>query len=329
MTAHPDTATAAGWLPQCPRICIAGTGAIGGYFGGALAASGADVHFLMRRDLDRAQREGLNVRRMHAPSFTLDRVQAYGSAVDIGRCDLVIIALKTTQNRALADIVPPLLHPGTVLLTLQNGLGNIELLEDRFGKGRAVAGLVNMGINRTPQGVIDNQSPTGGYVTLGEPEGAASPRLQAIARLLLAAHIDARLTDDLVLAQWRKLIWNVPFNGLSVAAGGVTCDVILDSPDLTRLAIHLMRDIQAGARALGREIPDAFVDHQVPYTRPLGAYKPSSLIDYSAGKEIEVEAIWGEPLRRGTAAGAQMPHLDALCSLLRFINSRAGSGKAR
>lgn len=311
-----------GRLPARPRIAVVGSGAVGGYFGGALAETGAEVHFLMRRDLDKVRRDGLRVQRLHAPTFTLNPVQAHGSTADIGPCDLVLIAIKTTQNGALRDIIPPLLHEHTALLTLQNGMGNVELLEELFGPGRAMAGLVNMGINRTPEGVIDNQSPNGGYVTMGEACGPVSPRLRQVAELLEHAHIHPKLADDLLLAQWRKLVWNVPFNGLTVAAGGVTCDAVLDSPDLARLAVQLMRDVQAGARALGRHIPDDFIEHQVPYTRPLGAYKPSSLIDWQEGREMEVEAIWGEPLRRGTAAGASMPHLDALYALLKFLNGR-------
>lgn len=307
-------------LPARPRICVVGSGAVGGYFGGALAHSGADVCFLMRRDLEKVRREGLEVRRLHAPPFTLKPVQAYGSTEEIGPCDLVLIALKTTQNTSLRELIPPLLHPGTVLLTLQNGIGNVELLEELFGAGRALGGLVTMGINRLAGGLIDQQSPNGGYVTLGEASGPASPRLRSIAALLEAAQISARLSDDLILAQWRKLIWNIPFNGLTVVAGDITTDVVIDSPDLTHLANCLMRDVQAGARAMGREIPDSFLEQQAPYTRPFGPYRPSSLIDHMEGRKMEVEAIWGEPLRRGTAAGAHMPYLEALYALLKFAN---------
>ncbi len=306
-------------------MAIVGSGAIGGYFGACMADAGMDVSFLMRSDLAHVRSRGMYIQREHAPSFSLRTVQCFASTAEIGPCDLVIIAVKTTDNHLLPHLLPPLLHEGTVLLTLQNGLGNVEFLQQHFGVGRVLGGLVFMGINRTEPGRIENYNPNGGSVTIGEPVGAAGLRVRKVCDLMRRANIIDRSSDDLQLAIWRKLVWNVPFNGLSIAARGVTTDIIVDSADLRNLALGLMREVQAGAKALGMMIPDAFIDNQMDYTRPLGAYRPSSLLDFAAGRPVEVESIWGEPLRRGKAAGASMPLLGMLYTLIKSLTGSRSS----
>jgi 2-dehydropantoate 2-reductase len=116
----------------------------------------------------------------------------------------------------------------------------------------------------------------------------------------------------LARARWHKLVWNIPFNGLTVAMGGITTDKIVQSRELTTRARALMDEVARAARALGHPISDAFVAAQIDRTPGLGAYAPSTLVDFLAGREIELEAIWGEPLRRGQAAGVAMPELARL-----------------
>jgi 2-dehydropantoate 2-reductase len=302
-----------------PRIAIVGSGAIGGYFGGCLADAGLDVHFLMRSDLLAVREQGLSVRREHAPSFTLNNVSCHGSTSEIGPCDLVIVAIKSTDNDSLAHLVPPLLMDGTVILCLQNGLGNLELLQRQFGSSNVVGGIVFMGINRVAPGRIENFNPNGGTVTIGEPFAKASDRVMQLCALMQKAQIISKRSDDFQQDLWRKLVWNVPFNGLSVVVEGATTDVVLNTPHLAEMARGLMKEVQAGAKALRIDIPDSFIDRQVEYTKPLGTYKPSSMLDFLAGRPVEVESIWGEPFRRGTDAGASMPCLGMIYSLIKVM----------
>ncbi len=102
------------------RIAVVGSGAIGSYYGAKLAHAGSDVHFLMRGDLEAVKRRGLHI---HGPGEKVDiaKLNCYNSTAEIGPCDLVLIAVKATANEAIVDLVPPLLHERTMLLTLQNG----------------------------------------------------------------------------------------------------------------------------------------------------------------------------------------------------------------
>ena len=144
---------------------------------------------------------------------------------------------------------------------------------------------------------------------MGEGRGSPTPELKEIVNWFQAAVSDCSIVDSLQEALWRKLCWNIPFNGLAIAAGGITTDKILADPALVDRAWKLMREIQA---ATPHPIPDNFLQLQFDNTRPMGPYRPSSLIDFQAGKPVEVEAIWGNPLREGQSRNIPMPELQKL-----------------
>jgi 2-dehydropantoate 2-reductase len=305
-------------------IAVVGAGAVGSYYGARLVRSSERVSFLLRRDLEAVRRGGLRVATPEE-EFRLEHVAAAATAVEIGPVDLVLIALKTTANDALERLVSPLLHEHTAILTLQNGLGSDELLASLFGAQRVLGGLCFICVNRVAPGEIVCTAP--GSVSFAEFGRTAGERVRAIAAMFERAGVRTHIGDDLALLRWRKLVWNVPFNGLAVAAGGITTDRILADPALEDEVRLLMREVLAAAAKLGHPIPDDFVESQIAATLPMGAYRPSSLIDYLEGSEVEVEAIWGEPLRRAKAAGADVPHLEALYERIqRRIAERAQPG---
>ncbi|HEV7866708.1 MAG TPA: 2-dehydropantoate 2-reductase [Chthoniobacteraceae bacterium] len=299
--------------PGFGKIAVVGSGAVGSYYGGMLAHSGCDVHFLLRSDLEAVREHGMTIH-TGGETVALAHVQAYGSTTGIGPCDLVIIALKATANAALDDLLPPLLGPETALLTLQNGLGNEEYLADRWGAERVLGALCFVCLNRTAPGVIDHLDH--GSLSIGEFRGPPQPRTEAIATAFRSAGIDATAVEALATERWRKLLWNIPFNGLAIAAGGATVADVLADLGLRQAARALMQEVLEAAHRLGHDIPESFADFQIERSFSMGPYRPSSLIDWELGRPVEVEAIWGEPWRRGNSAGAAMPRLELLYRLL-------------
>ena len=298
-----------------PAIAVFGAGAIGGYYGAMLARAGADVRFLLRRDLNHVRAHGLRVKQPPDGDFTLARPQVFGTAAAIGPVDLVIIGLKATANGCMPDLLPPLLRADTALLLLQNGLGGDAFLARHFGAQRVIGGLCFVCLNRTAPGEITCTHP--GYLSLGEFAGPPTDRLRALAAQFARSGVTTEIAENVDEARWRKLVWNVPFNGLTIAAGGVTTDVIMDDPALRAEARALMEEVVAAAARLGYRIQPEFLEEQLARTAGMGAYRPSSLIDWQEGREVEVEAIWGEPLRRAQAAGAAVPRLAELYARLR------------
>lgn len=305
-------------------ITIVGPGAIGLFYGARLARAGARVNLILRSDLEAVRRSGV---RMTTGGVTEElppvRFGIYGSAAEAGPADVVLITLKNTANAGFADLVGPLVGEGTSLLTLQNGLGADEALAALFGAERVLGGLAFIGCNRVAPGVVEAAHP--GSITLGEFCGPAGPRARCLASWFERAGVKCRAVDRLAEARWRKLVWNIPFNGLSIAAVGATSDVLLADPLLGAEVRALMEEVALGARALGYDISERFIQSQIDATPPLGAYRPSSLIDWQAGRAVEVEAIWGEPLRRARAAGVSLPRLALLYALLRRLTERGGT----
>ncbi|MEM7699345.1 MAG: 2-dehydropantoate 2-reductase [Verrucomicrobiota bacterium] len=291
-----------------PTIAVVGAGAVGCYYGARLTAA-SEVSFLMRSDLDAVRQNGLQIRSPQG-DFQINPVRAFGDSAEIGPVDLVLVAIKTTANEALPELIRPLLKGSSCLLTVQNGLGNEALLKTHFPEHSILGGVCFVCINRTAPGEISHLAH--GRIELASLDPSESEKANAVAELFQSVGIPCEALPNLDEVRWRKLIWNIPFNGLSIAAGGLTTDRILADPALAKRTRLLMEEVVATAESFGVSIDRAFVDLNISRTTEMDAYRPSSLIDWEAGREVELESIWGEPLRAAQAAQVATPELAKL-----------------
>lgn len=310
-------------LPDKPRIAIVGSGALGCYYGARLAKAGNDVHFLVRSGRAAIMARGIRVK-TPAERFTVKKVQTHATAEDIGPCDLVIVTVKATANAALAKLLPPLVGPNTLVLTLQNGLGVEEPVAEVVGGDRVLGAICFVGVMRSAPGVVQCSFP--GLIMLGEFGRPAQARTREVAQLFEKAGVKCEAQDNLEELRWKKLVWNVPFNGLAIAGGGITTDVLMADEGLKTLARRLMEEILEAAAKFGHTIPRSFMDLQFERTSKLGKYEPSSLIDYREGRAIELEEIWGEPVRRAKSVGVPVPRLEMLYFLIKRLLAARDKG---
>lgn len=301
------------------KYAIIGCGAVGGYYGGSLQHAGAECHFLLHGDFDHVRAHGLKVD-TKTGGFHLQRVNAYARAADMPRCDVALVALKATQNRLLPEILPHVLSADGLVLLLQNGLGSEEGIEKIPGVRKIVRGLCFLCSNKAGPGHIRHLDY--GMITLGrwtadgKPAGI-TPEVEAIARDFEPTGIPVRPAGDIVGATWKKLVWNIPFNGLCAVLRADTGRLMADSA--TRgLAEAIMGEVTAAAAACGHPLPGA-VGEMMALTEKMTPYHPSMLLDIASGREIELDAIYNEPMRRGAARGVQMPLTGMLRSQLGFI----------
>jgi 2-dehydropantoate 2-reductase len=312
-------------LSLSSRFALVGPGAIGLYYGGLLAKAGAPLHVLARSDVASMQTDGITIRMIDPTTNVLNAedhitpAQIARDAAEIGHVDCVIIAAKSTVNTALLESLRLLIKPKhTIVLTLQNGMGNADFFAKHFPESPMLAGLCFVCANRTAPAVVENYLP--GRVEIGSLNDNYPVEAEATVAVFTQAGIKTRHSPALDASLWRKLCWNVPFNGLSLlAAGGNTTDQIFGDPALAQRARQLMEEIQHAAANAGYEIPESFLQGQFDVTEKMGAYRPSSLIDYLDGRPVEVEAIWGEPLRRGQALGLEMPELSKLYAEIQAV----------
>lgn len=305
------------------RIAILGSGALGLYYGGRLALAGYEVSFLARRDLHVMRREGIRL------DFANEKHVVHPALVaadpgEIGAVDLAIIATKSTANQELDRLLAPVLGPRTLAVTLQNGLGVDEPVAAIAGPEHALGALCFIGVNRVAPGAVVCGHV--GYLELGPylPQAPGEAAARAV-ETFVKAGIKASVVASLLGARWRKLVWNVAFNGLTIALGGIASNEVLLAPEGERRARALGREVQAIARAEGVEIPDAFLESQIEKTRGMH-YLPSTLLDWRAGLPLELDAIWGEPLRRARRHGVAVPELARLEAELRELAATRLSG---
>jgi 2-dehydropantoate 2-reductase len=291
------------------KIAIVGTGALGGWYAALLSEAGHAVHCLARSDFQVIRQDGLTIRNK-GTERVVRVASASPEASAIGPCDLVVVTIKSTSNQALPTLLAPLLGPATIVVTLQNGMGNVEALAKLLPAERIVAGLCFVCINRLAPAVIDTT--LAGYVRMAAATGPINPAVASVVATFAAAGVDCQAEASLESVLWKKLCWNIPFNGLSIAGGSITTDLILADPALNERAYLLMKEVQSAANACGHGFEDTHIKRQFAVTVGMGPYRPSSLIDFVEGRDVEVEGIWGEPLRRGLAAGVKMPETEKL-----------------
>jgi 2-dehydropantoate 2-reductase len=163
-----------------------------------------------------------------------------------------------------------------------------------------------------------------GTITLGEFRRTDGTRVRQIADMLQASRIPARVLDDLRYGRWEKLVWNIPFNGLSAVLDQTT-DLLIGSVAGEALVRDLMQEVLDAARAVGVELPASLIGAKIEQTRGMGAYKTSMHLDMQAGRAMEVEAIFGFPVRAAQAAGAPVPRLEMLYRLLLLRDAKRGT----
>lgn len=298
------------------RIAVVGAGALGGLYGAFLARAGYDVHFLMRRDYDAVKASGLTVLSCRG-DFHLEHVNCYQRSEDIGIVDLVFIGLKTTANDRYQKLLSPLMGPDTRVLTAQNGLGNEERLAELFGSEHVSGGLAFLCSNRTSPGVINHLDY--GLLHLGNFQRGPDATLLTFAEMLKKSDVDCTVVDNLALSRWKKLIWNVPFNGLS-ALLDMTVDKIMNDPGLHGRSWRIMKEVQQAAGANGVMIEDGFLEYMMELTVKMEPYYTSMHLDRRNSRPMEVEAIIGEPLRRGQKHGLDLPEMQNLYAGLKEID---------
>jgi 2-dehydropantoate 2-reductase len=316
------------------KIAVVGCGALGSFYGAKLCRLGEETHFLLRSDYDAVRWNGVSIQSFEG-DFNV-RPRCAKVPEEIGPSDLVLIGLKTTANDRFAQLLPPLVRQDTIILTLQNGLGNEECLARLFPAEQVMGGLAFVCLNRIRPGVVHHIDY--GRIVIGEFRKPAEPRTDKIADWFRRAGVACDVSDNLALTHWDKLVWNIPFNGLGAASSAgyeaviegraglargpcLTTDLLLAHPGWNKLVRDLMAELVHAAQKLGLLLGDEVIQQQINRTLTMGAYKPSTVLDFERGQPLELESMFAEPLRLARSVGAATPPLAALVGVLSRLRS--------
>lgn len=297
------------------RYGIIGTGALGGFYGGMLARKGHEVHFLFRSDFEHVHRHGLKVDSVNG-NFHLPEVNAYPSVSRMPVCDVILVCLKTTGNHLLPELIKPLLHPGTVVVLLQNGLGLEETLSARLPGVQLAGGLAFICSNKIGPGHIHHLDY--GKLIIGSHNVLDPEILKQVAEDFLEVGVHAELSGDLRFARWQKLVWNVPFNGMTVVLNTTTDRLIADE-SARALAFEMMLEVIRGANQCGVPLKESLAQQMIDMTIKMKPYAPSMKLDYDFRRPMEIEYIYSKPIETALKAGFVMHKISVLEKQLRFI----------
>lgn len=298
------------------RYGIIGTGAIGGYYGGKLAHDGQDVAFLLHRDYKYVKEHGLQVDSCDG-SFHIDDVKAYPSTDEMPQCDVVLVCLKSTNNHLLRNMLPPLLTPDTLVVLIQNGIGVEEDVQQMFPTTALAAGLAFICSAKTEPGRVNHQCY--GHINFGNYSCKDERKMQRLVDEFNHAGIKAGLVEYME-ARWKKAVWNMPFNGMTVALHTQT-DLLLKNPATRQLIREQMMEVVGAAQCLGvNRLDESFVDLMIQMTDEMTPYSPSMRLDYDFHRPLEIHYIYTRPIEIARKAGFPMPKLEMLEAELRFLS---------
>ena len=299
------------------RYGIIGTGAIGGYYGAKLAHAGQEVHFLLHSDYEYVKQHGLQVDSCDG-SFHLDNVNVYQHAGDMPQCDVVLVGLKSVNNSKLQSLLSPLLHGETFVVLIQNGIGVEEDVQKIFPDVQLAAGLAFICSAKTQPGLVSHQCY--GSINLANYSCQDEALMQTVVDEFRAAGIETGLVEYHE-ARWKKAVWNMPFNGMTVALHTQT-DKLLKNPSTRQLIREQMMEVVRTAQHLGvKNLDESFVDKMIETTDAMTPYSPSMRLDYDFHRPMEIYYLYTRPLEIARASGCPMPKLEMLEAELRFLEA--------
>lgn len=309
------------------RIAILGAGAMGSLFGGLLAESGEDVTLIDVNDAhrDAIRRDGLRIDddRGERRITTLQALRPEAANVSADTpFDLLIVFTKSLHTRVALDGVRALLTPHTHVLTLQNGLGNVETLNAFVPLERILVGVTTWPADLAgPAHVLSHGA---GTIRMMTADGAASPFAAAVADALSRAGLACTLDADVWAAIWEKVAFNAALNTLC-AVTRCTVDQLGEHHDGPRLAQAIVAETAAVARAKGIAVDAARIARNVEHAiREHRGHRPSMLQDVLAGRRTEIDAISGKVVAAAREVGLAVPHTETMLSLVRVIDAQAG-----
>lgn len=297
------------------RYAVIGTGAIGGYYGGQLMRAGNEVSFLLHTDFEYVKENGLQIDSCNG-SFHLDNVNAYRSTADMPEVDIVLVCLKSTREHLLKEMLPPIIKNNPLVVLIQNGIGLEDDLQAAFPELQIAAGLAFICSGKVGPGHIDHQCY--GSINIGNFSCQDESLMTHFVEELRVAGIEANHVEYLE-ARWKKAVWNMPFNGMTVALN-TTTDKLLENPSTRQLIRDQMMEVVGASKALDvKGIDETFVEKMIKMTDEMTPYKPSMKLDYDFHRPMEIDYLYTKGIHQAKEAGYTMHKLEMLEQELRFL----------
>lgn len=306
-------------MKQINNIAVIGAGAVGTFYGGILAKAGFAVQF-QSKYMFSSKTKNMQIKSLWG-DFDFP-IQVFSDVSSMDKADLIIISAKTCKPALdliqYSKLIKKIRKPNSIILVLQNGLNMEEKLGKVFPKNPILGGLAFTCINRITHEEIHHIDY--GQIKIGPLKNKFDAEGKLITKLFSDAGIDTKYENNLRKARYEKLLWNVPFNSLSVIGNKSSTKEIIDFKPLFDLAKNLMLEVRAIAKKENIEIKKSLIDEMLERTKKMKPYKTSMLLDFEKGNTMEVESILGEIYQTGKSLRVATPYLDYTYGIMQFLN---------
>jgi 2-dehydropantoate 2-reductase len=304
------------------KIAVMGTGGVGGYFGGRLAAAGFDVTFIARGEhLAAIRRDGLKVE-SEKGDLHIYPTQATDVPADVGSVDYVLFAVKLWDTVAAATAIRPLIDAHTAVISLQNGVNAEHQLSDILGPPHVMGGIAQIAALIVAPGIIRHTG-TMANIVFGEFDGERSQRSENLLAAFQTADVNAEISHDIEKTIWQKFVFLVGLSALTSVTGH-SIGPVREDPHTRELLVLVMMETVAVAQAKGIDIGDEFVDDRLALIDTLPVQMTSSMqLDLERGNRLELDWLSGAVVRMGQEHGIDTPANRLIYSALKLSKDGA------
>ena len=300
------------------KVLIVGAGAIGGFYGGLLAKSGADVSVVCRSDYQIVKKNGYTINSALLGNWSYNPSQIIKNVADyIGKPDYILLCTKITAETNRVNLIQKEVHQNTTIVFIQNGVEIEQELVDAFPDNEIISGLAFICSNRIKPGEIQHLAY--GKLTLGCLNKHCH-KIQQLSHLINQAGIETIISDDIKSSRWLKCLWNASFNPLSVLSEGLSTKEILSTQE--PFIRTIMQEVCKIAQACGHPLPENSIDININNTQMMPPYKTSMLLDYESHQPMEIEVILGNTIRAAKRKEIACPTLNSLYALMKLKELR-------
>jgi 2-dehydropantoate 2-reductase len=293
------------------KIAMMGSGGVGGYFGGRLAAKGYDVTFIARgAHLAAMRADGLKIESGLAP-LTLKPVRATDDPATIGPVDFVLLSVKLWDTVSAAQAIKKLIGPDTAVISFQNGVDAEPMLVELLGARHVMGGIAQIGAKIARPGVIAHTG-TLQRLVFGELDGTRSTRAEALLEACISSGITAEISTDIVKTIWTKFVFLVGMSSIT-SLTRLPIGPIRQDHDARALLLNVMREVVLVGRKQGIALEADFAEQQLKSAEALPATMTSSMqVDLERGNRLELPWLAGAVAKFGRELGIETPYCNAI-----------------
>lgn len=299
------------------NVLIVGAGAVGCYYGWKLSQVGASVSTVSRSDYEIVKSSGIQIQTDEG-AFTFHPDEVVRSTSEYTKkADYIIVCLKVLPEIDVVEILRPVVSRDTVIVLIQNGIGIEKKIYSAFPDNELVSSIAYIASSKIGKGVVRQQDYS--KLVMGNYPKDINEKTQILCSLFEKSGVPCFTTESIEKKRWEKLLWNIPFNSMSVIGNSATTEDMITIKETESLAVNIMEEVMAVAKSSGNELPYDLVEKNIELTRNMKPYKTSMLLDYENGRQLEIDAILGNVIGIAAEVNVDVPHITTLYSLLKLL----------